>query len=924
MITGSVGGGGNGGEGGDGGSTGSGGEGGESGSGGNAGAGGGSNTKLAVCVLNDGGPADPCASPPSLSFDVVPAGTERMRTFRIDNESDVDAIFDTANVQDPDFSVEIVRYVEDPPNDPSQWLRVPVTLPSTRPPGGSLYFEVTYTSTGNPEMLPPAEAVVSASIGGAKAPDIVVPIVGEALGCAAGTAACDNDPSNGCDTNTNTTVEHCGSCGNACSLPNATTSCEAGSCVVAACVPGFEDCNGLDVDGCEVDTTTNMNHCGACGTVCELSNATEVCAASQCLITACTAPFQNCDAMNPNGCETDVQTDLMHCGACNAPCSLPNATEACVAGACTIGQCEPSFGDCDMMSSNGCEVNTNTSTSHCGACGVECNMPNAVEVCASGTCSIGSCEAGFDDCDGTMPNGCETNIASDSLNCGACSNDCSTGMANANVGCSAGSCQLVSCLSGYFDADGQIANGCECTYVGPDLPDDTFADTNCDGIDGDASAAIFVATTGSDANPGTRQQPMFTIGAALSKAVSQNKKQVYVSAGIYNARVTLANGISIYGGYSAQNNWARSAANIVTIQSSTVISGRVSAVEGKDLTSAMTLDRLTIKTLDTASAGVSNYAMYCNNCTGVTLRTSALIAGAAGAGAAGTNGTAGSNGQSGANGSAGACDSSGIRTGGSGGTSSCGRTGGTGGNGGSPGVNPGSSGSNGVSGTPGGSGGNGGDPGKSGSNGVTGSAGANGTNGSGGSGGSIATNFWVGNAGSIGTVGTHGNGGGGGGGGGGQGGSFVINGGGNGGGGGGAGGCSGTAGTGGTAGGGSFGLFLVNSTGMLLVGNSITSGKGGNGGNGGSGANGGTGASGGSGASTCTSEVGAGGNGGAGGKGGNGGHGGGGAGGLSYSVYRVNSNGVSTAGNILVFGTGGTGGTSAGNPGTAGASGQLL
>lgn len=906
---------------------GGGGTGGGSGGSGNAGAGGtggGSATKLAVCVLNDGGPADPCANPSNLSYDVVPAGTQRMRAFRIDNESTADAIFQSVAILDPDFSVETVRYVEDPPNDPSQWLRVPIALPSTRPPGGSLYFEVTYTSMGKAEMLAPAEALVSVSVDGMQVPDVVVPIMGESLGCSSGTASCDMDPANGCDTNTNTTVTDCGACGNACSLPNASPSCEAGVCQVASCSVGFSNCNGMSADGCEVDTTTSMANCGACGAVCELANAGEVCAASLCLITACTAPFQNCDAMNPNGCESNVQTDVMHCGACNSPCSLANATEACAAGTCTIAACDGTFRDCDNMPANGCEVDTNTSTAHCGACGSVCDLANATDACIAGTCLIGMCNAGFTNCDALTPNGCEINTAADSLNCGTCNNNCATAMVNANVSCMAGSCQLGTCLSGYFNADGNTQNGCECAYVGPDLPDDTFADTNCDGIDGDASAAIFVAITGSDANPGTRQQPMFTLAGALSKAVQTGKTQIYVSAGIYDARVTLVNGISIYGGYNAQNNWTRSTANIVTIQSNSVSGGRVTAVDGNGLTSPMTLDRLTIKTQDTASTGISNYAMYCNNCTGVTMRNSVLIAGAAGAGAAGTNGVVGAGGQPGSPGSAGACDTAGTRTGGPGGTSTCGRSGGGGGNGGAPGVNAGGNGSIGTGGTPGGNGGSGGDPGQPGASGTNGNNGSGGTNGAAGNGGSTASNFWVGNMGGAGVTGIHGNAGGGAGGGGGQGGNFVISGGGNGGGGGGAGGCAGTAGTGGTAGGGSFGLFVINSNGMQLVNNAITSAKGGNGGTAGSGGTGGSGAAGGNGASTCTSEVGAGGKGGNGGNGGNGGHGGGGAGGPSYAIYRINSAAVMGAGNILTFGNPGNGGTSLGNPGTNGGSGSVF
>ena len=33
---------------------------------------------------------------------------------------------------------------------------------------------------------------------------------------------------------------------------------------------GFEDCNGVPGDGCEIDIDTNVNNCGACGNVCDI------------------------------------------------------------------------------------------------------------------------------------------------------------------------------------------------------------------------------------------------------------------------------------------------------------------------------------------------------------------------------------------------------------------------------------------------------------------------------------------------------------------------------------------------------------------------------------------------------------------------------------------------------------------------------
>jgi hypothetical protein len=56
-----------------------------------------------------------------------------------------------------------------------------------------------------------------------------------------------------------------------------------------------------------------------------------------------------------------------------------------------------------------------------------------------------------------------------------------------------------------------------------DEPDLGFVDANCDGIDGDAAGAVFVAPSGSDANPGTQAAPVQTIGAAVALAARRRR-----------------------------------------------------------------------------------------------------------------------------------------------------------------------------------------------------------------------------------------------------------------------------------------------------------------------------------------------------------------------------------------------------------------
>src|SRR5204863_5247093 len=99
-----------------------------------------------------------------------------------------------------------------------------------------------------------------------------------------------------------------------------------------------------------------------------------------------------------------------------------------------------------------------------------------------------------------------------------------------------------------------------------DKPDLNFEDTNCDGVDGDLSKAVFVALSGDDNAPGTLTNPKRTINAAITAANAANpKKDVYIAGGTYNEAVNLVSNISLYGGYEPITG-KRDAAQVVTIQ----------------------------------------------------------------------------------------------------------------------------------------------------------------------------------------------------------------------------------------------------------------------------------------------------------------------------------------------------------------------
>ena len=102
---------------------------------------------------------------------------------------------------------------------------------------------------------------------------------------------------------------------------------------------------------------------------------------------------------------------------------------------------------------------------NCGEdlCGTICASEPAgtVSACVAGTCAVTDCiDDTYEDCDGVLSNGCETDLLNDDNNCGACGNVCD--LANSNSSCNgAGDCGVDSCDPGYCDANTNPADGCE-------------------------------------------------------------------------------------------------------------------------------------------------------------------------------------------------------------------------------------------------------------------------------------------------------------------------------------------------------------------------------------------------------------------------------------------------------------------------------
>ncbi|MBO4349638.1 MAG: hypothetical protein J6A01_01670 [Proteobacteria bacterium] len=261
-------------------------------------------------------------------------------------------------------------------------------------------------------------------------------------------------------------LQHCGSCGAACTADvfegAGELACENSVCKVKSCKGGYHlfdgkcekdtesDCgshgtvcashlkcvngkcgcsSGTDCGSGCVNTANDKNNCGACGNVCK---SYLVCSNSKCGCSSGTDCGSSC---------VDLKSDNSNCGSCGTQC---------VSGKkCSNGNCVCNSG---TACGSAC-VDLKSDNNNCGACGNKCTGGTS---CNNGSCK---CPSGQSFCNGSCV------ALNTNSNCGACGNACGSGKkcSNGSCVCNSGSACGSACVDLKSDNNNCGACGNKCT-----------------------------------------------------------------------------------------------------------------------------------------------------------------------------------------------------------------------------------------------------------------------------------------------------------------------------------------------------------------------------------------------------------------------------------------------------------------------------
>ena len=276
---------------------------------------------------------------------------------------------------------------------------------------------------------------------------------------------------------------NCGACGHACpGRPNASAICVLGTCDFR-CAAGWEDRDGIAANGCEatcvpaaepseVDCDGRDDDCDGltdedylpttCGRgPCQRNS---ICHRGE---TACEPrdPPATTDATCDNiddDCDGTIDEEWVPTGcvgACNDGATCSEGVPACGTPAPSDATCDGIDDDCDAVN----DEDYVTYACGLGACQRTSMCLLGIDRCREGTPTPETCNLIDDDCDGVLDN----NPPAPAVLCAPAP--------NGTAACTDGACRMT-CDTGWTDADGSAATGCECQLEASETGRDTCLD----------------------------------------------------------------------------------------------------------------------------------------------------------------------------------------------------------------------------------------------------------------------------------------------------------------------------------------------------------------------------------------------------------------------------------------------------------------
>ena len=164
-----------------------------------------------------------------------------------------------------------------------------------------------------------------------------------------------------------------------------------------------------------------------------------------------------------------VTDPLFGCSATSCtPCALDRGSAICAGGACAVGTCNAGYADCNQKNVDGCETDLSMA-SHCGTCNAVCGAgaPNCAPTGSGFACTTG--------CTAEAPTLCGSqcvDLLTSANHCGSCNGGCAP-VANGTTSCNKGTCAFA-CGAGFHACGATCASntavascGASCTACTP-------------------------------------------------------------------------------------------------------------------------------------------------------------------------------------------------------------------------------------------------------------------------------------------------------------------------------------------------------------------------------------------------------------------------------------------------------------------------